>query len=256
MSEDFTQVKSAARAMYVLDVLARDAEGQSFAELQERTGWPRSSLFNLLRTLVETGHIDFDPRSRRYSVGLRIWEAGQAYSRASNLRRVAQPLLEVAAAALQETVQLAILDGLDNVYVGKADSSQHLRLVSSVGSRLPAHATGLGKVLLAHEPESELQERLAGIELEQFTNNTITTVDGLFEELKRVRELGYAIDHGEYTTGVYCVAVPVRGRNGEVVAAISSSVPEPRVDDDLKGSMHEVLNDTAARISAALGFSC
>ena len=254
MSEDFMQVKSAARAMQVVDVLARDPEGLPFADLQERTGWPRSSIFNLLRTLVETGHIDFDPRSRCYSVGLRIWEAGQAYSRASNLRRVAQPLIEAAAETLQETVQLAILDGLDNIYIGKADTSHHLRLVSSIGSRLPAHATGLGKVLLAHEPESDLRARLQGVELETFTEYTIATVDGLFEELERIREHGYATDHGEYTTGVFCIAVPVRDRSGVVVAAISSSVPEPRINDGLKATMHEVLDDTADRLSDALGY--
>lgn len=254
MTDDFTRVKSAVRALQVIDLLAQEPHGLSFAQLQERTGWPRSSTYNLLRTMEETGHIAFDEGSRTYSVGLRVWEAGQSYERAHDLSSHGQAYLQSAAAALGETVQLAVLDGLDNVYIAKVDTNHQLRLVSEIGSRLPAYTTGLGKVLLAHLSETELRQRLKDVELHAFTPNTIADKEELIRHLKQIREAGYATDIGEHTLGVFCVAVPVRDSTGAVVAAMSSSVPEARVDDALKKAMHEVLSRSASDLSRALGF--
>src|SRR5690606_10655846 len=111
---------------------------------------------------------------------------------------------------LNETVQLSILDGTHNVYVAKFEAEHHLMLVSQVGSRLPAHATGLGKALLSGLDESELEQLYNRTNLERFTSRTITSLTELSAELELVRRRGYATDNGEYTIGVYCVAVPVR----------------------------------------------
>ncbi len=155
---------------------------------------------------------------------------------------------------LDETVQLAILDGIENVYIAKVEADHHLKLVSEVGSRLPAHATGLGKVLLAGLPPSEVERRFAGVDMRKYTPRTIAILADLQVELEVIRLRGYSVDNGEYTIGVYCVAVPIRDGSGRVIAAISSSVPEARVDESLGERMLTTLTQTAARIEWALGF--
>lgn len=252
--DDFRPVKSAQRTLDLIELLTKESGGLTFPELEERTGWPRSSLYNLLRTMVQRKHLSYDGTIRRYRIGMRIWEAGEAFISDHDLAIVAQPFLREASQALNETVQLAVLDGLENVYIAKVETEHFLRLVSKIGSRLPAYATGLGKVLLAALPERELLLRLEGTRLEAHTAKTITNLDLLLRELREVRERGYAVDTGEFTPGVYCVAVPVR-TNGRVVAAMSSSVPNVRVSDHVRPAMFETLAERADALSKTLGHS-
>lgn len=252
-SDDFKPVKSAQRTIALIELLTKESGGLTFPELEERTGWPRSSLYNLLRTMAEQQHLSFDAITRRYQIGIRIWEAGEAFIRKHDLATVAQPFLQRASEELNETVQLAVLDGLENIYIAKVEANHPLKLVSEIGGRLPAYATGLGKVLLAALPERELLRRLENAKLESFTARTITNVDHLLHELREVRERGYATDTGEYTPGVYCVAVPVRRAHTNVVAAMSASVPDVRVSDRLRTTMFETLTEQANALSKTLG---
>jgi IclR family KDG regulon transcriptional repressor len=204
--------------------------------------------------MTERQHLSHEHVTRRYRIGIRIWEAGEAFINDHDLAVVAQPFLQEAAQKLNETVQLAILDGLENVYIAKVEADHFLRLVSKIGSRIPAYTTGLGKVLLAALPERELLLRLENAKLESFTERTITSVDRLVHELQEVRERGYAIDTSEFTLGVYCVAVPVRA-GGKVVAAMSSSVPTVRVSHRLRTALFETLGEQADSLSKTLGYT-
>lgn len=248
-------VKSAQRVLLVTELLTEHYRGLSFSELRARLGVPKSSLFGLLRTMTVRGHLFFDEHSRRYRLGPRYWEAGQAFLRGTDLQDLAPAYLEAASTELGETVQLAVLDGMENVYIAKVEGSQRLQLVSQVGSRLPAYATALGKVLLAHLDESDLRARLQGAELEAFTSSTLADEDALLAELDRIREQGHGIDRAEYTPGVFCLAVPVRDHRDRVVAAMSCSVPEVRLSPGHRARMVETLGEQARALSAALGQS-
>lgn len=252
-SLDGTTVKSALRVLLIIELLTERHQGLSFPVLQKHLDVPKSSLFSILRTMTARGHLLFDEDSRRYRVGVRYWEAGQAFLRGADLPGLAHPYLEAASTTLGETVQLAVLDGMENVYIAKVEADQRLQLVSHVGSRLPAYATGLGKVLLAHLDEEELRVRLVGVELEAHTSRTLTDEDQLLEELARIREQGYATDDGEYTPGVFCVAVAVRDHEDQVVAAMSCSVPEVRLTPGYRERMVDTLTAQAEAISSAMG---
>lgn len=215
--------------MDVLDLLARSNDGLTFVQIRSSLGLPKSSLHGLLNTMTHRGFVWLDDESRRYRVGIRAWEAGQAYSRGTELARVADPYLTDLAATVQETVQMAILDGVDNVYIAKRDSPHPFRLVSDVGRRLPAHTTALGKVLLAALDDRVLEARLERIQLERFTDATLTSIPELRAQLERIRRDGFGEDEGEFTEGLYCVAVPIRAADGSVVAAVSVSVPNARI---------------------------
>ncbi|WP_213450646.1 IclR family transcriptional regulator [Rhizomonospora bruguierae] len=249
-------VKSARRVLDVLELLAANPDGLAFPEIGERLGLPKSSLHALLWTLVDRRWIVLDGRRRCYRIGVRVWEAGQGFQGAVNLARTAQPHLQAVRDELDETVQLAILDGLENVYIAKVEADQPLRLVSRVGMRLPAYATGLGKVLLAYLEPAELAQRLDGVRLERFTDRTAGTAEELVARLAEIRERGYGEDDGEYTPGLVCLAAPVRDHTGAVVAALSCSVPSARLDrlDIDRGHIRDAVVKHARDLSTDLGW--
>jgi len=247
-----TQVKSAGRTLDVLEALGCARSGQSFTDLVALLGLPKSSLHELLGVLVSRGYVLLDPSSRRYSLGIRAWEVGQPYIRQRELLTEARPAMDDVVAVLNETVQLAVLDGVDNVYLAKVDCAHPLRLQSEVGARLPAHATGLGKVLLAHLPLGELTARLQGHSLQRFTANTTTDVDQLRLVLARIRSLGFALDNEETTPGVRCVAVAIRDHQG-VAAALSTSIPRVRATPDLMAAALRLLARASLDVSRRLG---
>jgi len=250
----FSPVKSADRVLTLIELLTTNRDGLTFTELQELTALPRSSLYGLLRTMSERHHLQFDPHSQGYRIGVRLWEAGQAFNSGVRIEQVAMPHLRHARDQLDETVQLAVLDGMENIYVAKVDASHALRLDSFVGARLPAYATGIGKVLLSGLGKSKVDQLLAKTELIRFTDTTISDADSLHEALERIRQQGFAIDDGEYTLGVHCFAVAVRDVSGEVIAAISASIPSPRLSDGIQTRAVNTLQEAAGQISAQLGY--
>jgi DNA-binding IclR family transcriptional regulator len=223
-----SQIKSADRVLDIIETLAAAPDGLGFSELAARRRVPKSSLHGLLAVLTGRGYVAHDPRRQTYALGIRVWEAGQAYLRHRDLAREATPVMEEIVGAINETVQLAILDGIENVYLAKVDCTHPVRLQSEVGKRLHAHATGLGKAVLAHLPEDQLQSLLADRELPSFTTNTISEMPALRDELAAIRAEGYAVDDQEYTPGLRCVAVPIWDIDDRVTAALSASIPLTR----------------------------
>jgi DNA-binding IclR family transcriptional regulator len=247
------QVKSAGRVLDILDLLTVEPEGLTFTALQRRLGLPKSSLYELLSVLAARRYIELLADRRAYRIGVRAWEAGQAYMGQHQLAQVARPVMEGVVRALNETVQLAVLDGLENVYLAKVDCSHPVRLQSEVGRRLHAHGTGLGKALLAFLPPDELRARLEGAPLLAFTPSTITDVPRLLEELGATRERGYAIDDQEYTPGLRCVAVPIFDHLGRAVAAVSVSIPTMRGGAEALAASLQLLAAGSIEISRRLG---
>lgn len=227
-------VKSAGRVLDVVEFLASQPGGASFPVLGEQLSLPKSSLHSLLATLTARGWIYLDESSRRYRLGLRVWQVAQNFVYLDSFAHLARKHLTAARDELNETVQLAVLDGIDNVYIAKVEADHPLQLVSHVGSRLPAYATGLGKVLLADLEPAELRKRMNGVTIERFTERTITDLDALEKLLAEIRVQGYGEDEGEYTLGVYCAAVPVPGPDGRVTAAMSCSIPSARIADQVE----------------------
>lgn len=254
MGDESSGVKSALRALEILELVAQYREGVSFVELVERLPYPKSSLHGLLQTITAKRWLTFDPEERLYSIGVKPFEIGQSFMRSRDLVVRARQYLREANLELDETVQLGILDDLDVVYIDKAEGTRPLRLISNVGSRLPAYVTGIGKALLSGLTDAELERRFAGVELQGYTAETITSGDELIKVLQVARRQGYALDDGEYTYGVYCVAVPIKNSSGTVVAGMSCSVPKARIEQgELPvGQLIEVLVRQSRLISAAL----
>ena len=184
---------------------------------------------------------------------MRSWEVGARYFSQHDLVAEARPIMQAVVSELNETVQLSVLDGLDNVYLAKIDCSHPVRLQSEVGKRLPAHATGLGKVLLASRDEAELRAQLQARSLPRFTTNTVTDVDALVEHLESIRAAGFALDDQEYTLGLRCVAVPIYDHRGHVIAALSASVPMMRAHLSPLWDALRLVAHASLRISERIG---
>jgi DNA-binding IclR family transcriptional regulator len=244
-------VKSADRVLAILEYLATEGKAP-FGAIVRDLGLPLSSAHQLLQTILWRGFIELDESTRLFKLGFRLWEVAQSYAMTDDLVSLAQPLMDELTSITTETVQLARLEGIDNVYLAISESPHPMKLVSSVGKRLPAHATGLGKVLLASLDAEELDRRLSGVTLARFTERTITDRAALLGELKRVRAKGFGYDNEEYVIGCRCVAAPVRDAIGHVVAAMSVSVPTPRFNQEVAQHTRTALKDTVRRLEARM----
>ncbi|WP_155053957.1 IclR family transcriptional regulator [Streptomyces blattellae] len=246
-------VKSADRTLAILELLTEHRDGLTLTEIQRSLEFPKSSTYVLLMTMASRGFLEQDPESRRFRVGIRLWQAGQSYVAASDLEKVALPYMESLRNMVNETVHLATLHGIDNVYVAKVDSDQQLRLASRVGVRLPAYATGIGKALLSQLDDSEVKARFADVEFVRYTPQTIVSLPELLTRLQEIRTTGYATDNSEYTPGVFCIAATVSGRGSGARAAISVSIPEVRKTPVLIERTITYVRSTAQQISQRMG---
>lgn len=249
-------VKSARRVALILRLLAACPQGLSLAEVVRRLQIPRSSTTALLRDLVQTQLVEtaHGPRGPVFRIGILAFEVGSAYLSQRDLNDEAREVVHQISASLIETAHLAVLDGSDVVYVAKAESNRTMRVGSAVGRRLPAHATAVGKALLAYLDPAEFLIRYPNDGLRIMTARTIPDRSLLQAELNRVRERGFAFDDEESTPDIQCLAVPVFGSDGRVVAALSLSIPTVRMARLDQSKLLAGLCDARDEMSRRLGW--
>ncbi len=246
----FTQ--TAWRTLAVLEALSQTQGGLGVSDLSRKLDSPKASLYPILRTMEASGYI------RRRAKGVyvltsRILDLAQGYFTQNSFTEIFNEVSRALVPVLEETMQMAVLDDTEVVYVAKRECDRPVRLVSEVGRRLPAHATALGKCLLATLDDVEIERRYQAPALPMLTANTIGSVPALRKELKKVRAAGYAEDWEEASEGLCCVAAPVAGADGEVVAAVSLSLPLHRAGADRWPRLREQLRAAAGEISKRLG---
>jgi IclR family pca regulon transcriptional regulator len=224
----------------------------SIADVARLTGLSRAAARRCLHTLSVLGYAG--GADGKYVLTPRILALGYAYLGSTPVARVAQPVLERIAETLHESSSLAVLDGFDIVYVARAATRRILSIGLSVGSRLPADCTSMGRVLLAFADDAERARYLARVKLVRHTSRTIVDKQELRAELSRVRTAGYAIVDQELEQGLRSLAVPIRRHDHVVVAAINVGVHAGRVDSrTLARDYLPVLLDAAADISLGIG---
>lgn len=247
-------VPAVIRALDILELFL-ERESLSASDIVARLDLPRTTVHELLSTLVDRSYLVQVPgQPTRYRLGLRLFQLGSVFAEQLDLAREARRAAEKVAAACDETVQVAILDGTDVVYIAKVDSTHPVRMVSAVGRRLPAHCTGLGKALLADLSPEALDARYpADRTLPGMTPNSITSPAKLRAHLAEVRRAGLAYDDCESNEAVHCVAAPVHDHTGATVAAMSISVPSLRWNEERRREWGELVKQGAAALSAHLG---
>jgi DNA-binding IclR family transcriptional regulator len=240
------------RAAAILDALAENgsvAAGPS--ELARRLGLPKSSIANICGALADAGLV------RRvgtgFALGRRLAELGGAYLTSVDLVQEFYEACNELPTGSEETVQLAILDGIEMTYLARHDGRQPVRLTSQIGRRLPASVTATGKAALAFIDEADVRRRYDGAELPVFTRRSLATVDALVAELAVVRNRGYAMDDEETVEGVVCFGVAVPGRGpGEGPYAASITVLKARATSERIPALVSDLRLLASRMSDPL----
>src|ERR687897_517109 len=218
-------LRTIEKATQVLDLFSLERPEWGVSEAARTLQLPKSSTSELMSSLAKQRLLSRTAKGR-YRLGWRLFELSQTLLDTTEFRIEARKVMEELVRGWGETVHLAVLDGVQAVYIENLAPTPAAKIpITRAGARLPAQCSGVGKVLLAHSDWEHVAERLEDQGMPALTSNTITTLDGLAEELERVRERGYAYDHEEIMVGLCCVGAPVHGPGGEVVAAVSFSVP-------------------------------
>jgi IclR family pca regulon transcriptional regulator len=220
-------VQSLERGLAVIRAFGADSPELRLSDVARATGLTRAAARRFLLTLVKLGYVRQD--GTEFSLRPRVLELGYAYLSALTLPEVAQPHMEALVAEVNESSSIAVLDDLDIVYVARVPTQRIMTITIAVGTRLPAYATSMGRVLLAGLDEDALEARLERFELERFTPTTAASSDDLRERIEVTRTAGWAMVDQELEQGVRSAAVPIRDANGRVLAALNVSVHATRM---------------------------
>lgn len=248
------QVQVLDRAVVILDTLASAGEDLSLFELADRLDLHKSTIHRLLMVLERHRLVERRRESGKYGLGLKLFELGQHAFARLGIGERALPHLERLAAEAGETAHLCTLDGGEVLYLEKVEPSRTVRVPSGIGHRNPAHCTAVGKALLAHLSDEELDDVIRRRGLRAYTPNTITTPALLRRELRAIRQRGYSVDDEEIEEGLRCVGAPVRDHSGRVVASISIAGPAFRLTRARVASVARLVTKAADGLSSKLGF--
>jgi IclR family pca regulon transcriptional regulator len=244
-------VQSLDRGLAVIRCFSSEHPSLTLSEVAERTGLTRAAARRFLLTLQELGYVGSS--GRQFSLRPRVLALGYAYLSSFSVSQIAQPHLEDLAEDLHESCSVSVLDGDDLVYVARASANRIMTIALTVGTRLPPYPTSMGRVLLAHLPDAEVDAYLGRVRLDRLTEHTITDQAEFRAVLEAVREQGWAAVDQELEAGVRSIAVPIRDASRKVVAAVNASAHAARVPmRTLEREFLPKLRETARQIDSEL----
>lgn len=223
-------VQSLARGLSVITVFGPEAPEMTLSDVSRATGLTRAAARRFLLTLVDLGYMRFD--GKLFRLAPRVLDLGYAYVSSLPLTGIAIPHLEILVTKTHESSSICVLDAAEIVYIARVPTSRIMTVAISVGTRFPAYATSMGKVLLAGLDDAALEDYLTTVKLVELTEHTVRTVDELRGQLLDVRRQGYALADQELEHGLRSIAAPVHDKQGGVVAAVNVSSHVSRVTKD------------------------
>ena len=245
--------QSLVRAMTLLERLSLTASGMTLTDLSQQLGMPSATTHRLLNTFEEMGYVGHDSTLGLWFIGLKTFSVGNAFLNRRDFIATARPYMRRLVDQSGETVNLAVIDDGEVVYVGQVQSPEMMRMIVKLGSRSPIHASGVGKTLLASMTEKGVSTILQRKGLARFTDRTIDNPADLRVELSHIRKLGYALDDEEHSVGLRCVAATIFDENGVALAGLSLSGPKARITDSRLTDLGAAIRQMADEVTAALG---
>ncbi|UWQ26916.1 IclR family transcriptional regulator (plasmid) [Leisingera aquaemixtae] len=245
-------IQSLDRALDVLDALA-GASGMTLTELSTALDQSAATMYRVLATLEARQIVEMEPQSQTWHIGAMAFRLGSAFLRRSSVIERARPVMRELMEATGETSNLGIERGGDVMFVSQVETYESIRAFFPPGTTSPMHASGIGKALLSCFGEDQLARFLRGSALQEFTEKTLTSADALREDLAQIRRRGWSFDDEEKAPGMRCVAAPVFGMQGEVLAGISVSGPTSRMPDARISEIGALVRGTAEKLSYGLG---
>ena len=252
--ERTNSVKSVMKAFLIMEELDKYGE-LSIGDISDRLNMDKATVHRLVKTIKEAGYINQNPDNRKYANSLKLLAMGNRVMDKTGIKHVSRPIMEELSEKTGETVNLGVRVGNKIFYIDKLESSSTIKVGHGIGTSVPCYCSGLGKAILAFTHEKEQLSILNSASFETFTENTITDIALLQEELKKIRKVGYSIDDEEYLIGLICIGAPIFDYHGDPIAAISVSCPKYRYDPDQHLSIYSgLVTEAADRISRILGF--
>lgn len=244
-------VASLARGLKVIEAFEAQADGLSVSAVAERSGISRASARRLLLTLERLGYAETD--GRFYRLRNKVLGLGFSYLSSASLPLLAQPILEQLTNRLHESSSVSELDGDEIIYVARSAAKRAMSVGLSIGSRLPAYCTSMGRVLLSGLPEAQLDAYLKRARIKKFTAHTVISKSALAGIIEEIRQNGFALTDQELELGLRSIAVPVRNIHKRVVAAMNIGVPAARISiDEMIRNLLPLLRENAQKLSRLL----
>lgn len=247
------RLSSVANAARVLKAFSSRSPTWGVTELAAELDLSTSTVHRILSTLADEGVLDQDHQSGRYRLGLSVFDLAAAVPTQRPLHEAVLVSMTELRSRTGETVQVGVLDGRHVVYVERLDSPNTLQVFTELGRRADAHCTSSGKALLAFVPQAERERLLDGWKLTAKTEHSITDLDELRAELRRIRQRGYAENRHESEPGVVSVAAPIRDGSGGAVASLSLAGPSERMDPN-RGAYADAVMALARTVSTQMGW--
>lgn len=240
------------KALKILELFNVRGKELTVTEINNLLTLNKASTFRIIKNLEDAGYLEKDPDTLKYRLGLRIYYLGSLAEPNATIRKIARPFLEILNEQCGETVHLAVLHQGEALYLDKIEGKKTIRVITRIGTKLPAHCSGVGKTLLSALTEETLEKIIREKGLPRFTANTITDPNALKAELEQIQKRGYAIDNEEIEEGLKCAAAPLHDSDGKVLAAISISAPSESFNKEIStfvSTVKKIAQEISERIS-------
>lgn len=240
---------STAKALRILEAVADDGRPVSIAELSAMLRLSKPTAHRIGTALESLGYLEREPGSRRFIEGKRLVQLALKVLRAAAARGPRHGILKSLSETIGETCNTGVMSGTEVVYLDRVEAAWPLGLRFEPGSRVPLHCTSLGKLFLSHLPEDQLRGFISALPLRRYTQNTITGADRLAAEVTAIRRSGVSVDDQEFMSGVVCVAVPIVGADGRLLAGVAWSAPEARMTLEQARAYVPMLREAARKLA-------
>ncbi|MEQ5774280.1 MULTISPECIES: IclR family transcriptional regulator [unclassified Thalassospira] len=247
------QVQSLMRALGILNTLAESDDGMTLTEISQRVTLPPSTVHRLLTTMQHERYVTFDGERTLWSVGVQAFSVGNAFTKNRNLNLIARPYMRALMEESGETVNLAVADGGEVIFLSQVECRKMMRALVTPGRRALMHCSGVGKALLAFLPAKDVDMVIEQHGLPQMTERTRTTSQSLKADLEIARRQGWVLDDEEHAVGLRCVAGVVRDETGVPIAALSLSGPAARIPQDRISVFGSLIRRVCADLSREYG---
>ena len=248
-------VQSVERTLDIVEALSVNRSGIGVTELSKALNLHKSTVHRLLTTLMVRKYVEQDSETGKYRLSVKLFELGNAVLSKLNMRAHALPYLRELRERCKETVQLSIVDQYEILYIDVLESQEKISVKAQIGERAPLHATSSGKIWLANLPEERIHDIYKEKGLQSHTNKTVTSMEILKEQLRKVQESGVAVDEGEYEDDLRSVAAAIRNYRGRVISCISVAIPASRFSTTDLAEFSKAVKETADKISYSVGYT-
>lgn len=249
-TKKFVPVKSADRVFDILEEIIKNKEGLHIRELGKKLNIADSSIHALVQTMMQRRYLKMD-ESRKLQLGSKFYEFSEI-TNSDSLMMFARPFMKTIKNKFDENVHLAVLDGLDAIYIAFEESTHPIRYHMEVGKVQPAHIGGVGKMLLSSYTNEQIEKLYSNYPFEKLTPKTIDNVEDLIAELDRIRSRGYSIDNSESYEGCKCFAAPIYNAENRMIASMSISIPFISPEETREPDIIATIKETTQTITALL----